>query len=458
MMKLFLLIPYDINSVNWELLKIDAENRNYNNFQAEVVFNYKKPGYHLLLKGKPPVNGRCEKIHLLLDDRVIPGEVDEYGNIDYLQKKFLVSLKKGDTVAKVENEVESEDGYDIKGNTLFATYDNDPLYMMGEGLEKSGFYLVAQDDGVLSIREKTINVLKLVKIKGDASILTGNIYSSTSLLIDGNIQENIEIEVEGDLYLIGGVFQPKKMIINGNLYCKKGIVGRNEATYLIKGDVICEFLENCKIQVRNNLIVQRLILRSTVECNKNIILTQKEGQLLSSIVKCYGNMYINTIGKSAGGKNRIYLGYSYYFHEIKEKIDAMAEKLSKITNKNSPDYHLKARLVKEYSAKIANKLYNVKSKLAVLNTIFQDNLVFFYHGNYEFKKDMQGKIFLLDVDFNFVTSNINETIRSDIRNYCDSFYKLIDRVHEIDDGKIEVKNAKEFKKSSHKKQNKSNKR
>jgi len=48
---------------------------------------------------------RCQKIYLLVDDKVIPGMLDEFGNIDYFERRFLVPLNKDDVIAKVEEEI-----------------------------------------------------------------------------------------------------------------------------------------------------------------------------------------------------------------------------------------------------------------------------------------------------------------------------------------------------------------
>jgi len=64
--------------------------------------------------------------------------------------------------------------------------------------------------------------------------------------------------------------------VDGNLFIRKGIIGKIDQLYEIKGDLYCQYIENCFIKVNGNIIVEREILMSNVFSNKSIIVTKKK--------------------------------------------------------------------------------------------------------------------------------------------------------------------------------------
>ncbi|MFN3412174.1 MAG: flagellar assembly protein A, partial [Exilispira sp.] len=154
-MKLYLITTSHILSkLDRELLfrEIDQLNSPHINKQMiNTILDDKKSGIFIIAKGKEPVNGNCEKIIPLFDDKVQAGKLDEKGNIDFFERNFLRSFKKGDTIAKIIPEKINEDGYDIFGNVISSQYDNDPCFISGINVEKTDNFLIASSDGVLSL-------------------------------------------------------------------------------------------------------------------------------------------------------------------------------------------------------------------------------------------------------------------------------------------------------------------
>lgn len=449
-MKLFLLLPYKVEDVNFDQLKNDLASLNLYNFDPKIIDNYKKPGFFTVFKGKYPKDGHCEKIYLLVDDKVIPGLIDEYGNIDFYERRFLVPIKKGDTIAKIDKEIQPEDGYDLFGKTLPAKYDNKPLYLLGKNVIKNEDFVLAATDGILSIKDNKINVVDIIKIKGDISIASGNIHSNSSLILDGNIYENIEVEVNGDLYVIGGIFSPKTLNINGNLIVRKGIVGKINNFYRVEGDLYCQYIENCYLKVKGNIIVEREIIMSIVYSNKNIIVTKKEGEILSSKIFFYQKLFVNYLGKESGGKNEIHMGYSFIVEDLLKEVEKKEKEIiSNKTKFSEKEYNLKLNFINEYRNRLINNLYNLKSKIFLFNKIYYDNVICFYKGRFKVDDILEKKIFVLDIDLKLKLANFLENIRKQILDYCEKFYKLSQNIDKLEAKEIDTKYVEGKKREHH---------
>ncbi|MCX8057805.1 MAG: FapA family protein [Spirochaetes bacterium] len=445
-MKLYLLLPYNVNDVDYDQLKSELLSLNIFNFNPDILKEYRKPGFYTIHKGKYPKDGHCEKIYLLIDDKVIPGLIDEYGNIDYFERKFLVPVKKGDTIAKIEQELQPEDGNDLFGKLIPAKYDNKPLYLLGKNVSRAEGFVIADCDGILSIKENKINVIDFVKIKGDISIASGNIHSNSSVIVDGNILENIEVEINGDFYVLGGIYSPKSLTINGNLYLRKGIVGRIDSIYNIEGDLFCQYIENCYIKVKGNIIVEREIIMSSVLSNKNIIVTKKEGEILSSKITFYQKLFVNSCGKESGGKNEIIMGYSYVIEDLLKDVKKKEDELLKNKSKyNENEFYLKMNIINDYRNKLVNNLYNLKSKIFLFDKMYYDNVIYFYKGKFCADEIIEKKIFVLDVDLKLKLANFLETIRKQILEYCEKFYKISEKISKLESKELETKYVKERK-------------
>lgn len=391
-MKLYLITTSHILSkLDRELLfrEIDQLNSPHINKQMiNTILDDKKSGIFIIAKGKEPVNGNCEKIIPLFDDKVQAGKLDEKGNIDFFERNFLRSFKKGDTIAKIIPEKINEDGYDIFGNVISSQYDNDPCFISGINVEKTDNFLIASSDGVLSLSGKVINIHSLVKIDGDASLYTGNINSSSSVLIDGNILENIEIYVEGDLIVNGVISSPSSLVVKGNLISKGGIIGKPKTLYKVEGSLYSKYIRNSTFFIKRDCIVDDDIMNSTLFVNKNLICYAKKGIILSSVIHCSKDIIAKDLGNDRGNINRIYMGHSYLAEQNLIVIKKLIQEAQRIDNEKIKRFKLD--ILSKYEKRINSKIYNIQSHIFVLRTIYEDNIIVGPLSEHKIDKDYTG--------------------------------------------------------------------
>lgn len=389
LMRLYLIMtPTILTKVDKELLFHDLDELHCQYIDKkliETIFNEKKSGIFVIAKGKEPIDGNCEKIIPLFDDKISAGKIDEKGNIDFFERNFLRSFKKGDTIAKIIPEKLNEDGYDIFGKPILSKYDNDPVFICGLNVDKNEGFVVASSDGVLSLAGKVINIHSLVKISGDASLYTGNINCKSSILITGNILENIDVYVEGDLIVNGVISSCNSLQVKGNIICKGGIIGKAKTLYNCEGTLYSKYIRNATFFIKRDCIVDDDIMNSTLFVNKNLICYTKKGVILSSIIHCSKDIIVKFLGNERGNNNKIYLGHSYLAEQNLQVIRKLINDTHKIENEKIKKFKLD--MLSKYEKRVNSKIYNLQSHLFVIKTIYQDNILVGPLSEHKVEKD-----------------------------------------------------------------------
>lgn len=348
-----------------ELKKIELKNFDNSFFENILKKQFKiekyESGFYLIASGQAPRNGRCEKIIPLIEDKILHGKFDANDRINYFEKDFLKSVKKGDTLAKILPEIKPEDGYDVFGNIIPAKYDNKPFFLSGENVERQNNLLISKIDGVVSFRRNTINVFDLYKIDGDISVYTGNIHCNSTLIVTGSIRENISVDVNGDLIVYGNIEQPNSLEVKGNLICKGGVIGNINRKYSVGSSLYAMFIENSFFEVKGNICVDKEVVRSTLYAGKNIIITYSNGVVIGSDLHFGGNLLLKYSGTSHGSGNTIYLGHSYLAERNVEFLEMEYRKYNEIIKNYEKSDNDKSRnydISKNYNELIIKKRKN----------------------------------------------------------------------------------------------------
>lgn len=451
-------------------------------------FNKYKPGFYLIAIGKLPKNGRCEKIIPLIEDKVIPGKLDSKNRINFFERDFLKSVRKGDALAKILPEIKSEDGYDVYGNIIPASYDNKPFFLPGDNVERNNNLLISKIDGVISFKKNTINVFDLYKIDGDVSVYTGNIHCNSSLIVTGSVLENITLEVNGDLIVYGNISHPNSLIVKGNLICKGGIIGDRNKKYIVESSLYANFVENAYIEVKGNICIDKEIVRSRLFAGKNIIATFSNGVVIGSELHFGGHFLLKFAGTSHGAGNNSFLGHSFLAERNLKFLESEYEKYtyleknysklkeSKLTNniKNiKKDYNkknlnlvngginidnikdninfdnltfenikLKRKILYKLLKRSKDKLYNIFSKIVVMNMAYAGNKIIGKRGKEIIENSISNPIIFYNEDYKIVFSKISSKNIINLKNELERFYKLKNFENNIDQKKVEIKDAK----------------
>ncbi len=251
--------------------------------------------------GKPPVHEEEAKI-LLVNNR----EKKYSDTIDIIELSPMHTVRVGDIVAIKQSITPGKDGLSIFNEVLFAETAEDVDFVENEHIRISedGKKAIALKDGSVHIKNNVITIDELLVIPGDLSPKTGNVDFPGSVIIKGDIPDDYEVNVEGNLEVHGSIAS-SRLRIGKNLIVQRGINGKDEADIHIKGSLLTRFLESVTVRVEGDCIVQDGVLNSRILCDGRVIVATGRGRIVSSEISSSQLIQVRTIGSALGSNSTL---------------------------------------------------------------------------------------------------------------------------------------------------------
>ncbi len=163
-------------------------------------------------RGEPFIPGTDGEIQFLVPmERIVDLPPDQL-QIDFRETVKLPDVKAGQVIAVKREPVQGTPGKSVLGGVIPPPRCKDPLFRAGKGVEikqehegfqsavaqVSGSPLFAEESGVISVEP-------VLTYKGDVDLASGNMRSSGSLNILGQVTEGMKVECEGNQEIAGTV-------------------------------------------------------------------------------------------------------------------------------------------------------------------------------------------------------------------------------------------------------------
>ncbi|HPC37765.1 MAG TPA: FapA family protein [Exilispira sp.] len=300
----------------------------------QKAFDYAKKGYGIVIliaKGKEPINGREEEVKLFFDLHEKAGKIKEDGTIDFKEKEKFLNVKAGDVIGEYIPAKKPEKGYDVFGQELPAIIEKSSGYKLGKNLKIDGTKVSAEINGIIEVDEfNKISISNVLKIEKDVDLSTGNIKSESSIHIIGKINPGFTVETSADLIVEDAVFN-SNLRVGGNCNIRHGITGEAQKNNIfVKGNLICEYIENTVIKCENNIQFSSSILHSKITCGGIIKGTGKAIIIGGEIFASQG-IYVNEVGSKLSVPTVLIVGVDIHrenkLAELKQQSIAIAYKL-----------------------------------------------------------------------------------------------------------------------------------
>jgi uncharacterized protein (DUF342 family) len=162
----------------------------------------------------------------------------------------------------------------VFGNPIPPLPVKDVEFTAGENItvqsENGKTRYIAQKTGILILSDHSASLIELLHIKGSVSPETGNLYSSNSIMIDGDITSGFKVECGKDLIVKGSIENGAIVRCGKNLVVGHGVFGEN-SDIIVSGNADIRFIQNGTIRVEGNLEVKSFISDSKIWCGGTII-------------------------------------------------------------------------------------------------------------------------------------------------------------------------------------------
>lgn len=303
----------------------------------ENIVNKKITKATLIASGSLPIKGEDARIIYNYDfSKKINLIQDKDGNIDFKSLNWFKQIKKGEVIAIKKPAQKGTDGINIKNEPIIAQEGKDIAFKFGKNVEenKDKMTIIASKDGVLEIIDAKVIVNEVLKIDGDIDTSTGNIDFIGDIFVSGDIKTGFKVEASGSLQ-VDGVIEASDIKVGKDLIVKGGIQGNEITNIVVKGSLVCKFIENANIFSYSD-INSDFIIHSNVKSGGKIILNGAKSLIVGGEVTAKDSIVSSIIGSSMGTKTSIILGVDVEKEELMLKKQNDIELLYKEINKISP--------------------------------------------------------------------------------------------------------------------------
>lgn len=250
----------------------------------------------------------------------------ENGRVDFKHLNFIQTTKKADVLGNRTMPSEGKNGTTVTGKIIKARPGKITNFKFGKNVEMSEdeLQLLSMVDGTVQFSGDKIEVIEVLNIDGDVGVRTGNIEFSGKVVVNGNVTSGYSIECEGDLE-INGIVEACTIKTKGNLFISVGIQGNELADIHCEGDMMCGFMNNCKVYAGGD-IESSSIMHSEIVCDGKLKALGKKGLLIGGSIQVRKEIEAKVVGSEMGTITYLKLGidskimdeYNYLATELKE--------------------------------------------------------------------------------------------------------------------------------------------
>lgn len=265
----------------------------------------------------------------------------EDGTVDYKNALSLAVINKGELLAVYIPPTNGSEGLDIYGNTVPSLGNGRELLpLRGRGIvpDENNINYYAEYTGHIVQNGNKLYIDKVYTVNGDLNIEVGNIRFDGDVEVFGDVRSGYGINASGNVTIHGHVGACQ--IISGkNITIEKGIQGRGTGLISAAGDIVCKFVESCKLNA-GGCIYADSILNSTAIAAQQVLVISKHGIVVSSEVYGMTGVIVNEAGNSAGTHTLLRAGLP---REYYEKAMSLSKQIQEADTKIAAfNHHLEA--------------------------------------------------------------------------------------------------------------------
>ena len=304
-----------------------------------------EPGSHVegeIAKGLPPRDGHSSKQVPLVPnalERVLKPQAKTDKKVDLRNLGEIVCVKAGAEVLRREPPGKGRHGFDVRGNVLPSKIGDWVPLNLGSGTALSDHdenLVVSTIAGMPKYNNQVMQVDDTFICQG-VNVGTGHITYEGSVLVNGDVTENMIVKAKGDV-TVNGFAESAHIQADGDVIITEGAMGKqsddhNEYTCTIQagGSVYLQHGQGLDIICSGNLNVGRQLAHCRVITGGQIVVGQPDnpqGNLFACEISSHGPVIAGTVGAVSGSTLRI--DFSMGFNQLQARKDSFEELLRQI--------------------------------------------------------------------------------------------------------------------------------
>ncbi len=254
-----------------------------------------------------PVDGRDAYIayNFETDRSKIRAKEAANGQINFKELNLVQNVVQGQPLAQKMLPERGKAGKTLYGRYLEAKNGKDINLPLGKNVtvDSDGRTILAACNGQVLLINDKINVEPVMEVDG-VNIKSGNITFLGTVVVNGNVEDGYDIKASGNIEVNGAV-GACHLESDGDIIVSQGIVGRDECEIICGGSLWAKFIQNSKVKVEENIIVNDSIMNSEVSAQHRIILQGKRAQITGGHLFATETVLAKNIGSAGGGTETV---------------------------------------------------------------------------------------------------------------------------------------------------------
>lgn len=262
----------------------------------------------VVANGTSPGNSKDAYLKYNMEVGPIAGMVMADGSIDFRERRIMVGVNNGQSIATKVPAVQGAPGIDIFGTETPAPEGKDlQVRVLNDAkFSKESLEVTATKDGVLSIvNNNVIKVLSHQVIHGDINYDTGNVESKNCLSINGSVQPGFKVGALGDVKISGGIMSGT-VYCEGNLVVQGGITGKNSQITAL-GDVDLYFVEQGVVSCGGICVIRKQSYYSKINTSGDLR-CKEQGKIVGGEIIAEGNITLWDVGAQTAKSSTLAAG------------------------------------------------------------------------------------------------------------------------------------------------------
>ena len=177
--------------------------------------------------------------------------------------------------------------------------------------------LMSMSKGYLSRYNQELSIYPELVLNEDLTVHRGNLIFDSDVLVKGNTQENVTLNIGGNLTIEGTVSQTQ-IHVDGDLTIHKGIFGKSETNLYVGGTMRCRYINEVNLEAEGNVHVEKEILNSHTWTRSR--LASARCVIVGGTVFAHRGIDASHLGSELGLKTLIVVGLDKREYQIEHKL------------------------------------------------------------------------------------------------------------------------------------------
>lgn len=243
-------VPLNTLEVSDIIKKMDSLGINFGIDQQSIyrATSVLEPDEIIIAKGVPAINGKHGEIEYRVEVNAKNGlEEDSFGRVNFRESKTIPSVEKGEILAVVHPPKPGEIGVTVKNESIHPNEVYPLSIVTGRGIVEVDDKIVATESGRPSFEQRgsrvKVSIIPKLVHRGNVNLASGNVRFSGDVEVFGEVEENMLIDADGDIYIhksvsYANLITLNSIVVKGNVYASDLAAGKSNMLIVELGQLL----------------------------------------------------------------------------------------------------------------------------------------------------------------------------------------------------------------------------